>query len=95
MTPHVVQAVANRDFSVTVWFADGQIRRFSVRPVIERQGVWARLADLDRFQREVTVLNGTVAWSADFDPRRCLDLDPWTLYSSGEPVKEASEVVER
>jgi hypothetical protein len=46
------------------------------------------------FVEELTVLNGTVAWSPDFDPDHCIDLDPLRLYTEGEVI-DPTEATDR
>ncbi|MCL6564235.1 MAG: DUF2442 domain-containing protein, partial [Firmicutes bacterium] len=88
MIPTVVQAYATADYHIVVQFDDGKIVRWDMRPLIERGGVFAALRDPAVFQGWITVLNGTVAWSADFDARHCVDLDPVTLHDQGEDVTD-------
>lgn len=88
MLPTIVQAYAEGDHTIVVQFADGRIVRWDMQPLLAQGGVFARLRDPDAFQREITVLNGTVAWSADFDPTRCIDLDPIVLYERGEDITD-------
>ncbi len=90
LLPRVVQAYAERDYSVVVQYDDGKVVRFPVRPLVEQGGVFAALGDFDFFSRHITVLNGTVAWSWDFDPQNCLDLDPLVVYTQGQKIADDS-----
>ena len=84
--PSVVQAYANPDYTIVVYFDDGKVVRRDVKPLLEKGGVFEALKDKDFFLKRLTVLHGTAAWSADFDDRHCLDLDPVVLYNEGEEI---------
>lgn len=91
MIPRVVQAYAVRGHTVVVHFDDGKVVRWSARPLVDQGGVFQRLRDGDWFRERLTVLNGTVAWSEDFDERNCIDVDPLVLYEQGEDVTYRAE----
>ncbi|MGN0077471.1 MAG: DUF2442 domain-containing protein [Coriobacteriales bacterium] len=93
--PVVCQAVAGPDRVVYAYFTDGKITRYDVSELIERGGIFARLADEQFFANAITVLNSTVAWdvSGCFDPTTCIDIDPFTLYNSqavADPLESAA-----
>jgi len=82
--PEVVQAVPGKDYTIYVYFSNGQIRHFDMNPLIEKGGVFARLRDTQFFRDRLTVMNATAAWdiTGDHDPTRCIDIDPETLYAA-------------
>ncbi len=84
MLPKVVQVIGKPSFDLIIYFDDGKVVRWNAQHLIETGGVFERLKDPSVFRNELTVLNGTVAWSRDFNPETCLDLDPWVLYHEGE-----------
>lgn len=93
--PSVVQAVAGPNKTVFAYFSDGKITQFDVKPEISRGGVFAALKDDDFFRCALTVLNDTVAWdvSGHFDPKTCIDIDPFVLYEApavSDPLEEAA-----
>ncbi len=92
--PVVVQAVAGPDRTLYAYFSDGQIKQYDMSPAIARGGVFAPLADADFFTDRLTVMNDTVAWdtSGRFDPRNCIDIDPFEVYSAAsvpDPLERA------
>ena len=95
LIPKVVQAVAGDNFTVYAYFSDGAVRLLDVKPLIEKGGVFAPLADPDFFRDRLTVLNDAVAWDVDGnrDPCTCVDLDPCEMYETcpivTDPLKEA------
>lgn len=82
--PVVVQAVSADDFMVYAYFTDGSIHLFDAKPLIQTGGVFADIGNKDFFREKLTVLNDTVAWdlSGHFDPRNCIDIDPFTVYEA-------------
>jgi len=84
LLPSVVQVYAPDDEHLIVQFDDGRIVRWDARALRQAGGVFERLRDPSVFREHLTVLNGTVAWSEDFDPTRCIDIDPIVLYREGE-----------
>ena len=82
--PTVVQAVSGPEKTVFAYFSDGQIKLYDMKPSISRGGVFRVLEDDVFFQERLTVLNHTIAWdcSGDFDPRRCIDIDPFEVYEA-------------
>ena len=93
--PEVVQAVPGPGLTVYVYFSDGSIRLYDAAPLVRKGGVFSRLEDGDFFREALTVLNGTVAWdvSGSFDPRTCIDIDPFDVYGApavADPLEPAA-----
>ena len=88
--PVVVQAIPTKDKCIAVYFSDGHIKEFDMKPLIEKSGVFERLKDDDFFTKRLTVLNGTAAWdlSGKHDTSDCIDLDPFVLYSEAKEIKD-------
>ena len=82
--PVVVQAVAGPDRTVFAYFSDGKITQYDMSDAIARGGVFALLADQAFFTNRLTVMNDTIAWdkSGCFDPRDCIDIDPFEVYAA-------------
>ena len=80
-SPEVVQVVPFPDRTVSVYFSDGKIVSYDVKPLLDK-GVFRALQDMDIFLNRCTILNDTLAWdiSGDGDPTACIDIDPETLY---------------
>lgn len=95
MIPKVVQAKPNPDFTVYVYFADGNIKLYDMKPLLAQGGVFQKISAEDDFISKCTVMNGTLAWdlSGKFDPSNCLDVDPVTIYSNGISVSDPLENV--
>ena len=81
-TPCVVQVVPHRDYTVSVYFVDGKIVVYDVKPKLE-SGVFKALQDMDFFMNQCKIMNDTLAWdlSGENDPANCIDIDPETLYA--------------
>ena len=79
--PEVVQVVPCEDRTVFVYFSDGKIVRYDVKPLLDK-GVFRALQDMDIFMQRCKIMNDTLAWdvSGKDDPADCIDIDPETLY---------------
>lgn len=90
MIPEVIQVKPANDYKVYVYFSDGKIKLYDVKPIIDRGGVFKQIASPERFQKLCTVLNGTLAWDigGNFDPTKCIDLDPCTIYENGQDIAD-------
>ena len=76
----VVSAKANNDFTLTLEFNDGTVRRFDAKPYLEI-GVFKELKNLDYF-KNIRIVFGTVQWKNE------QDFSPETLYLESFPLKE-------
>ena len=81
-TPEIVQVVPHDDYTVSVYFVDGKIVLYDVKPKLER-GVFVALKDPEVFMNRCKIMNDTLAWdlSGDNDPSNCIDVDPDSLYA--------------
>ena len=88
----VIQVKAREDFKVYVYFSDGKIKLYDMKPTIDKGGVFAKITSIDDFVK-CTVMNGTLAWdlSGNFDETNCLDIDPETIYKEGADVSDPLE----
>ena len=79
--PEVVQVVPFPDHTVSVYFSDGKIVSYDVRPLLDK-GVFRALRDMDVFINRCVIMNDTLAWdiAGNGDPAACIDIDPETLY---------------
>ena len=80
-TPEIVQVVPHSDYTVSVYFVDGKIVVYDVKPKLSR-GVFSALKDMNVFMNQCKIMNDTLAWdvSGTDDPTSCIDIDPDTLY---------------
>lgn len=81
MFPKIVQVVPTEEYTVYVYFEDGKIVCYDVKPLLEKE-VFAALREIEYFTRTCTIMNDTLAWdiSGDRDSTKCIDIDPDTLY---------------
>jgi hypothetical protein len=77
----VIAVSANDDYSLDLKFSDGSLKRFDVRPYLER-GIFTELKSLDYF-KHVRIAFGTVQWPHE------QDFAPETLYLEGVPISES------
>ena len=80
--PEVVQVVPFPDHTVSVYFSDGKIVSYDVKPLLDK-GVFRALQDMDIFINRCGIMNDTLAWdiAGNGDPTACIDIDPDTLYA--------------
>lgn len=86
----VIQVKPTDDFQVYVYFEDGKIKLFDMKPVIAKGGVFDKISSIDDFKSKCTVMNNTLAWdiNGDFDSYNCLDISPETIYKQAADVKD-------
>ena len=78
---YIVRAVApGDDYTLLVDFVDGKRKRFDMKPIIERGGVFAKLKDKKFFQK-ARVGRDTVIWDD------VLDIAPESLYERGVTIE--------
>lgn len=82
MNPRVVRASAHNDYTLTLTFANGEVRVFDVRPYLGK-GIFRELESPPVF-RAVQVSMGTVSWPHG------QDFCPDTLYQQSVPIEEWS-----
>ena len=80
--PQIVQVVPFEDYTVDVYFDNGRLVRYDVRPFLA-DGVFKRIADSSTFINTCTILNDTLAWdiAGNRNEYECIDIDPETLYA--------------
>lgn len=89
MLPSVIQVKPTQDFTVYVYFSDGKIKLFDMKPHLGK-GVFKQVSDIKIFMEKCTVINHTLAWDlgGNFDPYKCLDIAPDTIYQDGVDVAD-------
>lgn len=85
----IVQVIPQIDFSVYVYFSDGIIKKYDVKPLLNR-GVFQKISDINSFTEKCTVMNHTLAWdlSGTYDPYNCIDIAPETIYENAVTVSD-------
>lgn len=88
MFPKIVQVVPTEEHTVYVYFEDGKIVCYNVKPLLDKE-LFAVLRDIKYFMATCTIMNDTLAWdvSGNRDNTTCIDIDPETLYGL-DAVKE-------
>ena len=93
MFPEVIQVLPGDDFTAYVYFADGQIRLFDAKPLIEAGGVFEQIRDETRFRETMTVMNSTLSWDPDGsrNEAKSLDIDPYVIYLESPAARDPLE----
>lgn len=86
---NVIQVIPESDFTVYVYFSDGIIKLYDVKPLLHN-GIFEKISKIDSFIKKCTVMNNTLAWdlSGVYDPYNCIDLDPDNIYEKAITVKD-------
>lgn len=77
MNPRVKRVKPNADYTITLWFTNGQVRRFDVKPYLDK-GIFQELQVQQAFNTVKPFL-GSVQWKDG------QDFCPDTLYKESEP----------
>ena len=85
MNPRVTTVRPNPDYTITLTFTNGEVRRFDVKPYLDK-GIFRELKDLQNFNT-VKPLLGSIQW------RGGQDFCPDTLYMDSELVEELQKNV--
>jgi hypothetical protein len=72
----VISARANDDFTLDLGFSDGTLRRFDIKPYLDK-GIFRELKDISYFKR-FQLAFGTVQWENE------QDIAPETLYAESK-----------
>lgn len=88
MFPKIIQVVPTREYTVYVYFEDGKIVCYDVKPLLDKE-VFAVLREVEYFIKTCTIMNDTLAWdvSGNRDNTMCIDIDPDMLYGL-DAIKE-------
>ncbi len=63
MNPRIIAVKPNSDYTLTLTFTNGEIKRFDVKPYLEN-GIFQELKDLSMFNT-VTPYIGSIKWQND------------------------------
>lgn len=87
--PKIVQVVPTEEYTVYVYFEDGKIICYDVKPLLEKE-VFAALREIAFFKSSCTIMNGTFAWdvSGMRDNSECIDIDQDMLYELDTVVEK-------
>ncbi len=77
MNPRVTEVKPNSDYTITLTFTNGEIRRFDVKPYLDT-GIFQELTDISAFN-SVKPFLGSVQWAGG------QDFCPDTLYLDSVP----------
>lgn len=87
--PEILQVIPHKDFTVSVYFSDGKIVLYDVKPLLQNE-IFSKISDIDVFMGTCTILNDTLAWdiAGERNESKCIDIDPDTLYSLPESAEK-------
>jgi len=90
MRPKLYQVVPNKDFSVVLYYDNGEIKTYDCKWILKEQGVFTKIHKIENFMDLCVVMNNTLAFdiSGKFDPTYCIDICPDTVYNESLPVAD-------
>ena len=80
MSPDVVKVLPQENYELLIWFDNGEIKKFDMKPYIEKGQIFRELKEKNLFFTAKPVL-GTVQWSNE------ADLCPDTFYLDSVPFE--------
>ena len=92
MRPKLYQVQPNTDFSVILYYDNGEIKKYDCGWFLNEGGIFEELHDIGTFIEFCTVMNGTLAFdiSRQFDPTNCVDICPDIVYEESVAVNNVS-----
>ncbi len=95
MQPEIVQVIPTENYTVYLYYSDGNVREYNARPLIQKGGVFEKLKHLNMFINTCTIMNGTLAWDigGDHNEWKCIDICPDTLYKC--PIVKNIDEIEK
>lgn len=77
--------------NIDCYFTTGHVKRFDMGKLLKPNcgPVFQKLRDRKTYLSTMTVMNGTLAFDigGNRDERKCVDIDPETIFSDGISVK--------
>ncbi|MQY76880.1 MAG: DUF2442 domain-containing protein [Spirochaeta sp.] len=91
LQPKLFQVFPTSDYSVYLFYDNGEIRLYDCSWILNKSGVFTKLHDIENFKELCTIMNGTLAWdiSECRDFYNCIDICPDTVYQ--ESVKTRTD----
>ena len=92
--PELVQVIPTEEYTVYLYYDDGNVRLYNAKPLIDKGGIFEQLKELDVFINTCTIMNDTLAWdvAGNYNEWECIDICPDTLLDA--PIVENIEEVE-
>ena len=93
--PEIVQVIPTKEYTVYLYYDDGSVRLYDVKPLIHKGGVFDQLKDQNIFINTCTIMNDTLAWdvAGNYNEWECIDICPDTLLDA--PIVENMDEVEK
>ena len=69
---------------------DGEIKLYDCKWILQRNGIFEKIHDINDFKRLCTIMNHTLAFdiSEKRDTYNCIDIDPDTVYDESIKCKD-------
>lgn len=90
LRPKLFQVIPTDDFKVYLYYDNGEIKLYDCNWVLNRDGIFKKIHQVEEFKRLCTIMNGTLAFdiSETRDPYNCIDICPDTIYDESVKCKD-------
>ena len=94
LRPELYQAYPHADYTVDLYYDNGEIRRYDCGPLVREPAVARYVRTPADFIRMSAILNRTFAldYTGQLDPVQCIDICPDVLYRESVPCEEAPQL---
>ena len=91
----LVQVIPTEEYTVYLYYDDGNVRLYDVKPLINTGGIFDELNDFNVFINTCTIMNDTLAWNVagNYNEWECIDICPDTLLET--PIVENVQTEEK
>jgi hypothetical protein len=89
-SPKLFQVFPTDDYKVYLYYDNGEIKIYDCKWILDRDGIFEEIKDINNFKELCTIMNSTLAWdvSRKRDPYNCIDVCPDTTYEDSISCKE-------
>jgi hypothetical protein len=90
MRPKLYQVVPFDDFSVVLFYDNGEIKKYDCSWVLKEDGIFNNIHSATDFKSKCCIMNNTLAFdiAGNFDTTKCIDICPDTLYTESVQTKD-------
>ena len=88
--PKMYQVYPIDDYTVYIYYDNGEIKLYDCKWILDEEGIFKNIHDINKFKELCTIMNGTLAWDISLirDPYNCIDICPDTVYNESVKAKD-------
>jgi len=90
MRPKLYQVYPTSEYTVYLYYDNGEIKLYDCKWILEEDGIFSAIQNPNDFVRLCVIMNNTLAFdiTEKFDPYSCIDICPDTIYEESIPSKD-------